>query len=214
MKIGLFGGTFNPVHIGHMALAKNVKRGLKLDKLIFIPSNIPPHKNTVNVGAVHRLEMTKLAAEILGSDEYEVSDIELKSDKTSYTYDTLAKLRDMYPDDELFFLCGTDIFATIETWGRWKELFDLANFVVVNRSDVSFSELVQTIPDEIKNRLVRIEDYRKVKSGKIILFRMTEVDISSTIIRESLNGTVGEVDLPENIIEYIKTHKLYGRFDD
>jgi len=214
MKIGVFGGTFNPIHSGHMALAKYVRRYLMLDRVYFIPSNIPPHKDTCHVESEHRLRMTHIAADILGEGYY-VSDFEVASEEVSYSYKTLKKFRDDFKDSSLFFLCGTDIFATIETWQNWQKLFELANFVVVSRSDISFDDMIRKIPAKLVMNTIEMDQYSGAKNGQVILCRMPEIDMSSTMIRNEF-GSVAEQEnaLPEEIYEYILKHRLYGSVDE
>jgi nicotinate-nucleotide adenylyltransferase len=212
MRIGLFGGTFNPIHIGHVTLASNVRCAFDLDKLIFIPSNIPPHKTDV-IAPQLRYEMVQLVAEKLG-DEFLVSDYEVNLPEVSYTYKTLKKFRTDLPDDELFFVAGTDIFAKIETWQHWRDLFYLCNFIVVNRSSVSFDEMLAKIPISLKDKVVKAENFKGGKCGNIILYSMPEVDISSTEIRDMLDVEYRKANLPEDVYEFIRTNNLYRRTND
>lgn len=208
MRVAIFGGTFNPIHIGHLELAKTVRKGMKIDRFFFVPASRPPHKESVGVGCDHRYRMTKIAVEKLG-DEFEVSDCEITGTGKSYTYLTLEKFRSDFKDAELFFICGSDIFATIETWTEWRYLFDLANFLIVNRSDLPFDEMMKEIPEELHSRVVTKREFAGEKAGRIVLFEMPEVDMSSTFIREKL----GEIEPGEATIEevhdYIIDKNLY-----
>jgi len=208
VKIGLFGGTFNPIHEGHVALAENVSNILELDKMFLIPSKVPPHKTTGIIDADQRLEMVRLTAEGLG-DRFVVSDYEVRSDGVSYTLKTLKHFRDRFPDDSLFFACGTDIFATIKTWHKYQELFDYANFIVVSRTQVSFEKMLDVIPQMLKHRIVDIDDFGNESSGKIIIYRMPEVDVSSTEIRDIVENSYRRANLPDAVYEYISENGLY-----
>ena len=117
-KTGLFGGTFNPIHIGHAVLAERVYSYFKLDELIFIPSKLPPHKDTPGTTAEERYEMVELTANALGKG-FSVSDYEIKSDGISYTHRTVCHWRREHPNDALFLITGTDIFITIGKWQEW-----------------------------------------------------------------------------------------------
>lgn len=156
MKTCLFGGgTFNPIHIGHLALAENVADSFELDRMIFVPSKIPPHKKGNIIDPKKRFKMVSMVAEKLGK-RFSVSDYEITTEGgVSYTLKTLQHFRAVYPDDEIFFACGTDIFATIETWYDYKELFNYVNFIVVSRSMVSFGKMLENIPESLHERVIR-----------------------------------------------------------
>lgn len=206
-KTGLFGGTFNPIHMGHAVLARRVLEDFKLDELIFIPAKLPPHKNVEGVSAIQRYEMAKLTAEALGGG-FKASDYELASEGVSYTYKTVKHWREMQPDDAVFFITGTDIFASIGRWHNWLELFELCNFIVVNRPGMNFEELDKYIPEELKCLVVPFEEYECGLHGRIILYNMPPVDISSTFIRGKMAEGVKEL-LPDSVYEYIMKNKLY-----
>jgi len=208
VKTGLFGGTFNPIHIGHLALAENVTDSFGLDRMILIPSKIPPHKTGNIIEPEKRLEMVSMVAEGLG-DRFTVSDYEVTTEGISYSLKTLKYFRKLYPDDQLFFACGTDIFATIEKWHGHKELLDYANFIVVSRSMVSFGKMMEVLPEWMLERIVRKERYADEKFGRIILYEMPPVDISSTDIREVLEASYRRANLPEVVYEYIEEKGLY-----
>lgn len=208
MKTGLFGGTFNPIHIGHIALAENVTDSFKLDRMIFIPSKIPPHKTGNIIAPGKRLEMVQLAAGIMG-DRFTVSDYEINEEGISYTLKTLMHFRELYPDDEIFFACGTDIFASIEKWYEYAKLFDYVNFIVVSRSMVSFGKMLEAVPEWLHDRVVREEQFTGEKFGKVILYEMPPVDISSTEIREVLEASYRKANLPDVVYEYISEKGLY-----
>lgn len=211
MRLGLFGGTFNPIHLGHVTLAGNVFRDFRLDRLLLIPSSISPHKKDKGVISPElRYEMVQLVAEKLGAG-FEVSDFEVNSPEVSYTYKTLKKFRTDYPDAEIFFIAGTDIFATIESWQYWRDLFGLSNFIVVNRSSVSFDELMSRIPVSLHERVVSPAGFKGEKYGRIILYEMPEIDISSTEIRDMLDAEYRKANLPEDVYEFIRTNNLYRR---
>lgn len=208
VRVGLFGGTFNPIHIGHLALAENVTESLSLDRMFLIPSKIPPHKKGNIIEPEKRLEMVSMVADKLG-DKFYVSDYEVNTEGISYTHKTLIHFRGIYPDDELFFACGTDIFETISKWHEYEDLFNYANFVVVSRSMVSFGKMLEAMPEWMHDMVIREDQYKGEKFGKIILYEMPPVDISSTEIRDVLEASYRKANLPEVVYEYISEKGLY-----
>jgi nicotinate-nucleotide adenylyltransferase len=206
--IGLFGGTFNPIHIGHLTLAIKVYEDFSLDELIFIPSKIPPHKS-LGTPPEKRYEMVKIAIGNLKKYNFKVSDVELKSKGVSYTYKTLLHYMDLYQRDSISFVCGSDIFATIEKWEKWNELFNLANFIVVNRKEMPFEVMCNMIPSELRKRIVAKEEFPNYLYGKIILHKMDVIEISSTNIREKLGGNEMPKFLTKDVYNYICKNKLY-----
>lgn len=207
-KIGIFGGTFNPIHKGHTRLAQEVYKDFSLDKMYLVPSKIPPHKNLSSTTAKQRFEMVKIAIKGLEGD-FEVSDYEISSEEISYTYLTLKYFRQMYPRDILFFITGSDIFATIETWNNWENLFELSNFIVVNRPDMTFDEMLGKIPLKLHSIITDISKFNNVSFGKVVLHKIPETKISSTKIRNEFELTLWAEYLPEGVLDYIKENKLY-----
>ena len=144
MKIGVYGGTFNPPHLGHVTAARAVFDLLRLDKLLLIPAGVPPHK-VMPAGSPtqdQRLEMTRLAAEQTGLDnKVEVLDIELRREGRSYTAETLAQLKEQYPEDELWLLMGTDMFLTLQAWKSPEKILELAGIAAFGRTEEDTEEL-------------------------------------------------------------------------
>lgn len=144
MKIGVYGGTFNPPHLGHAAAARAVVELLKLDRLLIIPAGLPPHKDLPAGSPTpeQRLEMTRLAADQLGlGDRVEVLDVEIHRHGKSYTADTLAALKARYPDDELWLLMGTDMFLTFQAWHEPERILSLAGIAAFGRTEADTEEL-------------------------------------------------------------------------
>jgi len=208
-KIALFGGTFNPVHKGHISLAVEVQDLFKFDKFYFVPAKIPPHKKIPQVSPENRIAMLKLAMEFLDKRVFEISDVEIRSRGKSYTYITLKEFNKTYKNNELFFIVGTDIFATIQSWNRWEDLFDLANFIVVNRPNYPFSTMLEKISSKLLPLIIRFEDFKFGMEKKIILTTIKEVPISSTDIRELIAMNRHIEFLPEKVSDYINKYNLY-----
>ena len=202
MKIGIFGGTFNPIHRGHLAAASAAAGQLSLDKLLLIPDAIPPHKPlpSGSAGAEERLEMVQLCtAEV--SAPAEVLDLELRRQGASYTCDTLAQLREQYPEEELFLLMGSDMFLSFETWRQPERICDLATLAVFSRREESeaaaFARQKQHL-EETYGAHIRVLENPEV------------VEISSTELREKLSRGAGRAYLTEPVYGYILRKGLYG----
>jgi len=185
MKIGILGGTFNPPHLGHLAIACDVKKALSLDKIFFIPTNIPPHKEVDLAKASDRIEMLKLMVE--GNCSFEVLDIEIKRGEVSYTIDTVRSLRAIYPQDQFYLIVGSDLAQDFASWKEFERLKRLVEIVVAQRKQSVFSGG---------------RSYTTVD--------IDEIDISSSKIRTMIR-TKKPLDcfLHPNVVSYIKKHKLY-----
>ena len=139
-RIGIMGGTFNPIHNGHIKLALTAYKELQLDKVWFMPSKNPPHKKKNDIASdYHRVNMIKLAIE--SYKDFELSEVELKLEGINYTADSLLYLKERYPLDEFFFILGADSLINIEKWYKPEQLFKLTSFVVASRDDVNNNEL-------------------------------------------------------------------------
>jgi nicotinate-nucleotide adenylyltransferase len=213
LAIGLFGGTFDPIHFGHLRLATELAEAFRLEQVIFLPAGMPYHRGrAAHATADQRLTMLKLAT---GRDaRFGVDDRELKRPGNTYTYDTLAEIRaERGPETPLVFLTGTDTFAKLDTWHRWTELFDLAHFGVAIRADDEqwFSKGPGAFPKEIWPRItLSLRELLSSPAGKMMTFRMTPLAISSTALRDmAASGSSIRYLTPDPVVEYIRTHKLY-----
>ena len=198
MRIGILGGTFNPPHVGHIGAAKTFLEALELDKLLIIPTATPPHKEyKSDVDGSARLEMCKVAFDF--DERIEVSDIELKRGGKSYTYLTLEELYD--PENELYFLVGTDMMLTLDRWVKPERIFELATIVYARReSDESLGEELTRKAAEYKNKF----------GAKIIAINNEVIEISSERIRASiLNGDNSSGYLCDEVYSYIEKGGLY-----
>jgi len=213
--LGLFGGTFDPIHLGHLRLATELGEAFHLEKVIFLPAGLPYHRGRdAHASGEQRLTMLKLATQ--RDTRFDVDDRELKRGGETYTYDTLAEIRkERGPDTPLVFLTGTDSFATIDTWHRWTELFELAHFAIAVRADDAqwFSRGPGTFPRDCWPRItLNPRELAQSPAGKIMTFAMTPLSISSTAIR-ALAGEGSSIRYltPDSVADYIRTHNLYSR---
>lgn len=200
-RIGILGGTFDPIHVGHLEAAAAVRRALSLDRVMLLPARTPPHRSVEPRASVyHRFAMTALAAN--GSEGMLASDLELRRDGPSYTALTLEALQhDGFTASQLFFIVGADAFAEIDTWYDYPRVLSLANFVVVSRPGASVgpAELIPNSQSPISSG-----------STSLLFVDAQTPDVSSTDIRrrvgsgESIEGLV-----PLGVAEHIRRHRLY-----
>jgi nicotinate-nucleotide adenylyltransferase len=218
MTLGVLGGTFDPVHDGHVAAAVAAERALELRSVMLIPSRLPPHRpELARVSPMHRLAMTTLAA--ADHPSWSVSDVELKRDGPSYTFDTLTELiQQGHPASQIFFITGADAFAEIATWSRYPAVLDLANFAVVARPGTTLDSLKKRLPDlaERMTTPAPLKSKSKAPAAKaseptrIILIEAATPDISSTEIRRRLGAGESIAGLvPDFVATYLAHHRLY-----
>lgn len=216
-RIGILGGTFNPVHYGHLAAAEEVRDRLKLERVLFVPSFLPPHKHEEDIpSAIQRQEMVRLA--IVSNPLFKLSDIEVKRGGRSYTIETIEGLAPMYPGAELYFIMGLDSFLEIRTWKEWERLLTLCTFVVLSRDAYRFRDLKELgLPGPTGEELSLIDsgakDHVTLRSEGITLalLRIPLYEISSTDIRQRVrSGRSIKYLLPEQVEHYIIDNKLYG----
>lgn len=195
-RIGLFGGTFDPIHVGHTELAKKVISSFNLDKIIFIPAGNPPHKLLKKrADKSHRFNMVKLATEDF--PYFEVSDFEVLSETPNYSYLTITHFKEEYPDDEIFFIVGADSFRDFPEWKNYETLISLCKFIVVSRPGIS----LENYYDKYKNT----EKFPEAEFINDAFF-----DFSSTEIRNCISENKPTSGLLEkSVYDYIKTNKLY-----
>lgn len=189
-KIGIFGGTFNPVHKAHVAIAEEFIKKLDLDMLYVIPNNISPLKSEIGVSGRDRLEMLNIA--FSGNDKVKLSDIELKRTGASYTRDTVAELLDIHKNCEFYLLTGDDWIDSFHKWKDFRYILDNVNLVVATRSGKDITESAK-----------RLEN---LSGKKILRLNNEKVEISSTEFRTHQNKD----NLPNGVYEYIKNRGLYG----
>lgn len=197
MKIGLFGGTFNPVHLGHVDMIHQTIKRIALDKVFFIPAYIPPHKQNQTLASFeHRVNMLKLA--IYSEKNCEVSDYEKQNEGPSYTILTVEFFEKTFPNDEIFYIMGSDSFEHIESWYHWWELLKMCHFIIIDRQEGSFSinENVQRILNESIYQCIHLP--------------LKTMPISSTMIRNQIKKQLLLPDmLSDKVYNYILQNKLY-----
>lgn len=207
-RIGMLGGTFDPVHIGHLRGALEVAALLELDELRLTPSARPPHREMPSVSANDRLAMVVCA--VAGVAPLTVDDRELNRDKPSYTIDTLVSMRaELAAEDQLFLLLGWDAFCGLPTWHRWEELLEHCHIVVLQRPDADSES-----PDAMRNLLAAraVSDPKALKGpgGHITFVWQTPLSVSATQIRQLLaSGKSVRFLVPDAVLAYIEEHGLY-----
>lgn len=208
-KVGIMGGTFNPIHLGHVSLAKASYEQFGLDKVLFIPSGDPPHKQNQRIApSFHRAKMVELA--IRDYPYFELSAIEIDREGYSYTSETLRELHKRNPGDEYYFILGADSMFQIEKWKKASEIFDQCVVLAANRDDIPKEEFLQ-----------KIEELKEKFHGDIRPIHTAMMHISSTEIREALNDNELNADdevnrgfLDKNVVKYIIKHELYEHEDE
>lgn len=212
MKIGIFGGTFNPIHLAHLRIAEEIRDTFKLAKVIFVPAATPPHKPLAeNLSFEKRLEMVRLA--IKGNPDFTFSDIEGKRQGKSYSIDTIHRFRELYPGDEFFFIMGSDSFADFSSWKEYTSIFSCCNIVAIMRPGAAVTSLKESLPVDIGHEFCYHEAEKRLahKSGYSVYYIVgTQLDISSTAIREMAKlGRSIKYLVPDSVEHYIHEQRIY-----
>ena len=208
--IGILGGTFNPIHNGHLHLAERLQQTMGFEAIRFMPAAIPALKDLPNVSAEQRADMVKLA--IVDHPTFQIDSRELDRAGPSYTIDSLISLREELGDKvSICWLIGSDAFARLHTWHRWNELLDFCHFVVVKRphsEDLTWNAKIEYLVE--KHQTNHLNALKNSASGKILIQEIAALDISSTEIREKIASKTNVSDvMPGHVIHYIQQHQLY-----
>jgi nicotinate-nucleotide adenylyltransferase len=197
-KVGIMGGTFNPVHYGHLFLAENALEQYKLDEVLFMPSKNPPHKNKQDiVSNEHRADMVRLA--IQDNSNFILSTMEYEREGTTYTADTLTILTEENPDTQYYFIIGADSLFMMQDWNRPEIIFNLCTVLVAGRDRVP--------ENQMENQIRFLEE---TYGARILMLDMPAIEISSAIIRKRIseNKTI-RYYIPDKVMDYIENHELY-----
>jgi nicotinate-nucleotide adenylyltransferase len=185
MKTGILGGTFNPPHIGHIVLAEEVLEKLSLDRIFFVPTNLPPHKNGTFIIPEHRIKMLSLA--VADNEKFEVIDYEIDRGGVSYTIDTISDLKKTYPDEEFFLIIGSDLARDFSSWHQYEKILSSVKVVVAGRDNYPFDQ-----------------DYGFLRA------QISQIDISSSQIRQLIKqGQPVKHLVNPVVLRYLDENKLY-----
>ncbi len=197
-KIGIFGGTFNPIHKGHIHLIEACCGAFSFDRVLLIPTRVPPHKQAPDLAEdKYRFEMCRLAAE--DNPLLTVSDIEIKRPKKSYTYDTLVQLKKEYPNGNFYLIMGSDMFLTFRSWYCWEKMLKITALITAARENSRLKEL------EAEKRQLEL------LGGQAFVLDIPVLEISSTEVRERLKkGRDVSGMLDTKVLSYIREHDLYS----
>ncbi|MGN1134301.1 MAG: nicotinate (nicotinamide) nucleotide adenylyltransferase [Oscillospiraceae bacterium] len=199
MNIGIFGGTFNPIHNGHKNCLLEIMKAIDFQKVIILPDRIPPHKQAENLASgTDRLNMCRIALQ--GIDKLEFSDWELDNEGKSYSVITLRHFKEMYPEDKLYFFMGSDMLLSFHEWYRYEEILSLAALVCVSREEDVTRKHLEEYAEKLKN-----------KGGEVIIVPAKPLEISSSEIRSMLKKNEDcTCYLDKNVVKYIREKKLYN----
>ena len=210
--IGIMGGTFDPVHFGHLRLAQEAAEILGLERVRWVPAGLPWHRTPPRASAAHRLEMVRLAIE--RNSLFELDDAEIRQSSPSYTVETLERLRrDLGTERSFVLLLGTDAFRDLPSWQRWRDLFGLAHIFVAQRPGHSLTPggMSAALAAEWRKRAGTPDALLQRPAGSVVTYGTTALDISASAIRAHFaQGRSPRYLLPSPVLEYIETHGLYA----
>lgn len=210
-RLGIMGGTFDPIHMGHLDVARASADALHLEQVRLLPSNIPPHRQQPGTSPLHRFAMVALAAQ--ADARFVADDAELLRDGPSYAAETLRQFHQQgWKPPQLFFLTGADAFAEIATWKGYPELLNLSHFVVCSRPGLE-AGMVRGLLPALQDRMVDAQDFRDDGTPRVILLHAGTADVSSSAVRKALGE--GDTDLALRglvtapVLDHIRKHSLY-----
>ncbi|HEX2694595.1 MAG TPA: nicotinate-nucleotide adenylyltransferase [Acidobacteriota bacterium] len=217
-RMGLFGGTFDPIHLGHLRAAREVLEKFALDRILFVPSFIPPHKERKGMApARDRLRMVELAC--AGEPRFAASSIEVDAGGRSYSILTLERIRGLYAGARVFFILGADAFLEIGTWREHERVLDESLFIVMTRPGAHLEDAVEVVGEPLRSRVRAIAEGETVDEAllgghRIFLLPIRALDVSSTEVRRRVRAgeTVAGL-VPEAVGDYIRTHGLYRELE-
>ncbi len=211
-RLGIMGGTFDPIHVGHLDVARASADALHLDTVVLLPSHVPPHRGAPRTSPLHRFAMTALAAQT--DPRFVAGEEELEREGPSFAADTLRAFgRQGWKPEQLFFLTGADAFAEIATWREYPALLDLAHFVVCTRPGQP-ADMVRGLLPALRDRMVDASAFSDDGGTRVMLLDARTADVSSTGVREAIAS--GDTDialrglLPPAVFDHIRRHHLYN----
>lgn len=209
--IGIFGGTFDPIHFGHLRMAEELADALDLGEVRIIPAGQPPHRGAPRTPAAQRLEMTRLA--VAANPRFRLDDREVRLARASYTVDTLADLRREFGNEvPVWLFMGADAFLGLATWKEWRRLFELAHIAVAHRPGYALLQS-DSLSAELRQELERrqVASPPSAPAGSILLKPVTQLDIAATDIRSRLQtGRSVRYLLPDGVLDYIQKNRIYS----
>jgi len=212
--VAILGGTFDPIHYGHLRLAEELAEALDIGQVRFIPAGQPPHRGQPRADARHRLEMARRA--VAGNPRFHIDAREIERAAPSYSVDTLTAMRsELAPDASLVLFMGGDAFLGLTTWRDWRQLFDLAHIAVAHRPGYSLASWEDALPDALRTllstrRCEQAAEIAEKPAGRVYLHTITQLDISASQIRHrALRGQSLRYLLPDSVIDYINENRLY-----
>lgn len=206
--IGIFGGTFDPIHYGHLRTAFELRRLLRLSEVRFLPNGDPPHRDGAITAAVHRLGMVKAA--VADQPGFVVDDRELHRDGPSYSVDTLLDFRTEFPERSLCLIVGMDAFLGLPKWYQWQRVLELAHVIVAHRPGWQAPD-AGTLGELLKNRGTdTVDDLHTATAGRIFVHAVTQLEISSTALRRLIcRGGDPRFLIPDAVRDYMREHDCY-----